>query len=203
MQSLMIELTGKKVIIVGGGRIAARKGKTLAKEKTTITFIAPHFSEDVLELSEQHGYELIVKEATPNDLVDAFLVILATNDREVNQALAISLSSNQLVCVVDRAEEGNVQFPATVRRGHLQLAISTGGASPKLTRKLKRELESQFDESWTSYLDFLAKCREIIKNLPLSEQEKNDRLSLLLDERFRFNEEEQKMEINSLENIIV
>ncbi|TKC19189.1 NAD(P)-dependent oxidoreductase [Robertmurraya kyonggiensis] len=203
MQSLMIELTGKKVIIVGGGRIAARKAKTLAKEKASITFIALHFREEVKVLSEQHGYELIVKEATPNDLVDAFLVILATNDREANQALAESLSSNQLVCVVDRAEEGNVQFPATVRRGHLQLAISTGGASPKLTRKLKKELESQFDESWTSYLDFLAKCREIIKNLPLSEQEKNDRLCLLLDERYRFNEEEQKMEINSLEKIII
>ncbi|WP_449620899.1 precorrin-2 dehydrogenase/sirohydrochlorin ferrochelatase family protein [Robertmurraya sp. Marseille-Q9965] len=200
MQSLMIDLTDKKVVIVGGGQIAARKAKTLAEEKVTVKFIAPHFGEEVLEISKQYGYELITKEAAPNDLVDAFLVILATNKREVNHALAQTLSTNQLVCVVDKAEEGNVQFPATVRRGYLQLAISTGGASPKLTRKLKRELESQFDESWTSYLDFLARAREIIKNLPLTEQDKNDRLSFLLDDRFRLEQDSQKMEINSLEN---
>lgn len=201
MQSLMIDLTDKKVVIVGGGRIAARKGKTLAQEKASIIFISPHFSEEVNELSKLNGYKLIAREARPNDLVGAFLVILATNEREVNQALAKSLSTNQLVCVVDKAEEGNVQFPATVRRGHLQLAISTGGASPKLTRKLKRELESQFDENWTSYLDFLAKCREMIKYLPLSEKEKIDRLSLLLDDRFRLDQEAQKMEIISLEKL--
>lgn len=199
MQSLMVNLTGKRVVIVGGGTIAARKGKTLANEKAIITFIAPHFIEEVFELSEQYGFELLTREGTPKDFVDVFLVILATNNREVNQTLAETLSPNQLVCVVDKGEEGNVQFPATVRRGHLQLAISTGGASPKLTRKLKKELEAQFDDSWTSYLEFLAKSREIIKNLPLSKQEKNDRLSSLLDERYRIDEEAQKKALNLLE----
>lgn len=199
MQSLMINLTDKKVVIVGGGRIAVRKAKTLAKEDADITFIATYFSEEAIEIAELNGYRLIKREATAYDLSDAFLVILATNNREVNQALAKSLSPNQLVSVVDMAEEGNVHFPATVHRGHLQLAISTGGASPKLTRKLKRELEAQFDESWTKYIEFLAECRTIIKNLPLSEDAKNKRLYKLLDERYRLDQKAQKEELILLE----
>ena len=198
MQPLMINITGKKIIIIGGGKIAARKGHVLAKENPEITFIAPQFSDDVRSLAAEKGYSLIEREAAPSDLAGAFLVVLATNDRQINESLANATEPNQLVCVVDQAEKGNVLFPAAIKRGHLQIAISSGGASPKLTRKLKKEWEAQLDESWTAYTNFLAECRSIIKTLPLSFEEKDKWLAKLLDDRYRKSKELQEKEIGRL-----
>lgn len=198
MQPLMIDLTGKKVVIVGGGQIAARKAKVLAEEKAEITFIAPSFSKEVKELAEKKGYLLIKREAVPSDFTDAILVILATNDRKVNHELSLSILPHKLVCVVDRWEEGNVLFPGTVRRGKLQIAVSSGGASPKLTRKLKRELEAMFDESWTRYIEFLSECRRGMKTLPISPEEKNHWLNELLNDKYRTNDHLQKEEIEKI-----
>lgn len=191
MQPLIIKFTGKKIVIAGGGRIAARKARVLVEEKADITFIAPEFSEEVLTLSKNHGYKLIGRKASKEDFKEAMLVILATNDREANQQLAQSLPPHQLVCVVDEFEEGNVTFPATVRRGHLQVAVTSNGSSPKLTRKLKKELDAQFDANWEPYTDFLMRCRHHIKTLPLSFGEKSELLWGLLDDRYRINVEEQ------------
>ena len=185
MQPLIIDLSGKKVIIAGGGRIATRKAKVLSAEKAFITFIAPEISEEARSLAEEHNYELIEREALPSDFSGAMLVILATNSRAVNGSLAKILPANQLVCVVDESGEGNVTFPATVRRGHLQIAVTSNGSSPKLTRKLKRELEEQFDESWISYTAWLNEMRKKVKQLDLSYEDKQQILWDILDDEYK------------------
>ena len=185
MQPLIIDLSEKKVIIAGGGRIAARKAKVLSAEKALITFIAPEISEEARSLAEEHNYELIEREALPSDFSGAMLVILATNSRTVNSSLAKMLSPAQLICVVDESGEGNVTFPATVRRGHLQIAVTSNGSSPKLTRKLKRELEEQFDESWISYTAWLDEMRKKVKQLDLSYEEKQQILLDILDDEYK------------------
>ena len=185
MQPLIIDLSEKKVIIAGGGRIAARKAKVLSAEKAFITFIAPEISEEARSLAEEHNYELIEREALPSDFSGAMLVILATNSRTVNSSLAKMLSPAQLICVVDESGEGNVTFPATVRRGHLQIAVTSNGSSPKLTRKLKRELEEQFDESWISYTAWLDEMRKKVKQLDLSYEEKQQILLDILDDEYK------------------
>ncbi|MEH7123651.1 NAD(P)-dependent oxidoreductase [Bacillus sp. JJ1773] len=192
MQPLIINLTGKKVVIAGGGRIAARKAKALAEQKADITFIAPHFCEEILELSREKDYTFIHRKAFPNDFENAFLAILATNDRKANKALVNFLSPNQLVCVVDESEEGNVSFPATIQRGYLQVAVTTNGSSPKLTRKLKKELEKQFDHSWETYSEFLLQCRRKLKKMNIPLEERNKFLEEILDERYRIDESAQK-----------
>lgn len=199
MQPLVINLTGKKVVIAGGGRIAARKAKVLDEELANIHFIAPDFSEEVSRLSIERGYHLVQRKAVATDFLEAFLVILATNDRQSNQDLAASLPSHQLVCVVDESGEGNVSFPATVRRGHLQVAVTSNGASPKLTRKLKKELEVQFDDSWTEYTEFLNQCRRRIKLLPISNHEKSELLWELLDSRYFEDIEARKLKYIELQ----
>ncbi|WP_404430636.1 bifunctional precorrin-2 dehydrogenase/sirohydrochlorin ferrochelatase [Sutcliffiella horikoshii] len=188
MQPLILDLKGKKVVIAGGGRIAARKAKVLDAEQADITFIAPEFSEEVQELSVLRGYRLVERGAVAGDFAEAFLAILATNNREVNASLVCGLHESQLVCVVDESGEGNVTFPATVRRGNLQIAVTSNGSSPKLTRKLKRELESQFDFSWISYTEFLAEYREVVKRLPLTFEEKGELLWEILEDRYRLDE---------------
>ncbi|MFE7064685.1 bifunctional precorrin-2 dehydrogenase/sirohydrochlorin ferrochelatase [Sutcliffiella sp. NPDC057660] len=199
MQPLVIDLRGKRVVIAGGGRIAARKAKVLDAEQADITFIAPEFSEEVQELSVIKGYKLVERGALASDFTEAFLVILATNNRDVNAELVRTLPPSQLVCVVDESGEGNVTFPATVRRGNLQVAVTSNGASPKLTRKLKRELEEQFDLSWISYTEFLAEYRTIVKRLPLSIEEKGERLWEILEDKYRLDEEAREEKLAELE----
>lgn len=201
MQPFFINLTGKKIVIVGGGNIAARKAKTMETEHPEITFVAPDFSEAVLELSKRKGYTVIQREAKPDDLNDAFVVILATNDGQINNALAKQLSPNQLVCVVDEAENGNVIFPAVLERGQLQIAITTNGASPKLTRKLKQDLAFQFDQTWGTYVEFLSQCRTKLKKLNISPEEKNKLLEEILDDRYRINEQERAEFLNRIESL--
>ncbi|MGD6874637.1 precorrin-2 dehydrogenase/sirohydrochlorin ferrochelatase family protein [Sutcliffiella horikoshii] len=198
MQPLIIDLKGKKVVIAGGGRIAARKAKVLDAERANITFIAPEFSEEVRELSVLRGYRLVERGAVAEDFAEAFLAILATNNREVNAALVRGLRESQLVCVVDESGEGNVTFPATVRRGNLQIAVTSNGSSPKLTRKLKRELEEQFDFSWISYTEFLAEYREVVKRLPLSFKEKGELLWGILEDKYRLDEEARGEKLEEL-----
>lgn len=198
MQPFIINLYGKKVVIAGGGKIAARKAGVLSKEQAEITLVAPDFSDEVRNLAAEKGFFLVERNAEPADFEGALLVIIATNDRETNRELAQSLAPHQLVCVVDESSEGNVVFPASVRRGHLHLAVSATGASPKLTRKLKAELESQFDQSWETYTDFLARCRKIIKKLPLSFEEKNKWLEKLLNDEYRTDDNERNCELEKL-----
>lgn len=187
MQPLYINLQGKRVVIVGGGRIAARKGKALVDEKAEITFIAPEFSEEVLALAKEKGFSLHKRTAVISDFDDAFLIILATNNPAVNKKWAKEISPLKLVCVVDDGETGNTIFPATVERGQLQIAITTNGASPKLSMKIKESLEAQFDDHWETYTKFLSQCRSIIKKLEVSIEEKNNILEQILDEKYRIN----------------
>ncbi|WP_404447535.1 potassium transporter Trk [Sutcliffiella horikoshii] len=198
MQPLILDLKGKKVVIAGGGRIAARKAKVLDAEQADITFIAPEFSEEVRELSALRGYRLVEREAVAGDFAEAFLAILATNNREVNASLVRGLHESQLVCVVDESGEGNVTFPATVRRGNLQIAVTSNGSSPKLTRKLKKELEEQFDFSWVSYTEFLAQYREVVKRLPLTFEEKGELLWEILEDRYRLDTEARGEKLEEL-----
>ncbi|KML35695.1 NAD(P)-dependent oxidoreductase [Cytobacillus firmus] len=201
MQPLFIDLTNKRIVIAGGGRIAFRKAKTLDVENAHITFVAPDFSDELLHLAHKRGYELIQREASPDDFKNAFLSILATNEREANHALGKSLDSGQLVCVVDEAGEGNVIFPAAVRRGPLQIAVTSNGASPKLTRMLKKQLDEQYDESWTGYSEFLGKCRDYIKQISIPPSEKNELLAELLDDRYRLSEDERERKWTHLQSL--
>ncbi|MGD6844515.1 precorrin-2 dehydrogenase/sirohydrochlorin ferrochelatase family protein [Bacillus infantis] len=192
MQPLFIDLRGKKVVIAGGGRIAARKARVLEEEGADITFIAPSFSEEAILMADRKGYTLIERKAEAADFADAFLAILATNVRSANDELQKGLPVNQLVCVVDEFETGNVTFPARVRRGGLQIAVTSGGTSPKLTRKLKKELEVLFDETWSVYTEFLGKCRLAIKSLDLPAEEKDRMLWSLLEDEYRSSESKQE-----------
>ncbi len=185
MQPLIINLTGKKIVIVGGGKIAAKKAKVLQDEQAYITIIAEEFGDEIMDLANQNEFILLKRKAVPSDFEGAILVILAIHDQEANQQLADSLSSNQLVCVVDNSHKGNVTFPATVRRGHLQIAVTSNGASPKLTHQIKQELEEKFDESWIEYTAFLSVFRKEVLKSNLTIHEKQKLLQEILDENYR------------------
>ncbi|MFS0781180.1 bifunctional precorrin-2 dehydrogenase/sirohydrochlorin ferrochelatase [Bacillus sp. 1P06AnD] len=201
MQPLVIDLKGKKVTIAGGGTIALRKAMVLGDENPILTFIAPAFSDGVLEYARNNKCLLIEREAEGEDFADCFLAIIATNDRQANSLLSNVIPHNILCCVVDEHNEGNALFPATVKRGHLQIAVSSSGASPKLTRKLKKELESHYDESWIEYSIFLADVRNAMKEKDILFQQKQEILEMILDDSFRLDSRNRKRILESLDSI--
>lgn len=157
---IMLNLSGKRVIVIGGGVVAARKIGTLLEAGADVTVLSPDLHEKMADML--HNKQLIWKQKyfEPADLEGAFLIIAATNDTAVNVQVYKSIHPQQLINVVDRPDLSNFIVPASFRRGQLTLAVSTSGAMPGLSRKIKQELATQYDEIYEEYLIFLEQSRQ-------------------------------------------
>ncbi|WFA06877.1 NAD(P)-dependent oxidoreductase [Bacillus sp. HSf4] len=146
MLPLHIKISGKAVVIAGGGRIAARRLKTVIDEGAAATVVSPEVSAEMLELIEHYGVSWKRKKAEPADFKEAFLMILATDDPETNRRIAESASASQLVNVASEAERGNVYVPKIIHKGNVTISVSTNGASPRHTIELAGKIEELIDD---------------------------------------------------------
>ncbi len=159
MLPLHINIKGKSAVIAGG-EIAARRLKTVLAERASATVISPEASEEMLGLIKEHGIEWKKKKAEPGDFKDAFLIILATDDHEVNKRIAASAAPDQLVNVASEAELGNVYVPKIINRGNITISVSTNGASPRHTIKLAGQIEDLIDDELVQEIDELLRKEE-------------------------------------------
>ncbi|MCS0673579.1 bifunctional precorrin-2 dehydrogenase/sirohydrochlorin ferrochelatase [Cytobacillus firmus] len=177
---LLMNLDYKKVVIVGGGHVARQKAEALLPTKAQVTVISPVVTEKL----QQYIHEGLVtwkeKSFEPADLDDAALIFAVTNDEEVNNAVEEAAQHWQLLSRADA--KGRVDFinPAVVRRGEFVLTVSTSGASPGLTRKVKSELAEQYGEHYAQYVSFLKEARQRIL-VKFTGNEKKQLLAELLD----------------------
>ncbi|MGL5694509.1 MAG: precorrin-2 dehydrogenase/sirohydrochlorin ferrochelatase family protein [Peptostreptococcaceae bacterium] len=159
-----LELDKFDIVIVGGGDVAYRKCTNFINFNKKIRVVAPKFLDEFLEL-KKHGIELIEDIYKEEYIKDYFIVVAATNKKEVNNQIGEYCKiHNKLVNVVDDVELSNYTVPSYVKRGDLLLSISTGGKSPSLSRKIKMELEKQYDESYEEYINLLGIVRSNIIN---------------------------------------
>jgi uroporphyrin-III C-methyltransferase/precorrin-2 dehydrogenase/sirohydrochlorin ferrochelatase len=163
--ALFADLRGRCVLVVGGGSVARRKVKALRHAGARVTVGAPHIEAQLQTQIERGEIDAIHGEFKPEWLDQAFwLVVAATNDDAANQVVAEAAEARRLfVNVVDDACRSSVQLPAIVDRGHLQIAISSGGGAPMLARHLRRQLESWFDSSWGALAQLLTEKRALIR----------------------------------------
>ncbi|WP_037986012.1 NAD(P)-binding protein [Thalassobacillus devorans] len=192
-QPLMIDFKGRCVVIIGGGKVAAKRARVLLQGGALITVISPALDTELEKMRKQEKVNWKKKLFEPDDLEGAFMVVVATDDPSVNMSVLQSSSQVPLVNAAGEASGGNVHFPAFLKRGKLTLTVSTHGASPILTSRIKEELENRFEPDFEMYVDFLYECRQLIKNTPLSKQEKRQFLHELLDESFRTEEKQQQI----------
>jgi len=157
-----INIEYKTVVIVGGGHVATQKVASLIPAKANIVVVSPTLDDSLLPLVEAGKITWREKEFEPRDLDDASLIIAATNDTSVNEAVQEAAQHWQLINRADAQAESDFITPATVRRGPLVLTVSTSGASPALARKIKADLEEQFDEIYDDYVCFLQQARLMI-----------------------------------------
>jgi precorrin-2 dehydrogenase/sirohydrochlorin ferrochelatase len=163
---IMLKLAEKKIVVIGGGKVAERKVFGLIDTKANITVVAPEISSELQQLAKTGQIDWQAKTFSTEDIEGAFMVFAATNDKELNQKIKDAAKTCPLVTIADNPEESDFQVPAKVKRGRLTIAVSTGGASPTLARKIRHQLEQEFDERYEDYLNFLFTVRrQIVKEV--------------------------------------
>lgn len=153
-------LQGKECVVVGGGAVANRKVEALLACGACVRVVSPVLGLELQGLVVQGKIQHQEKNVDEADLRGAFLVIGATDQREVNRQVGMWASAqNVLVNIVDQPEDCNFIVPAVHRAGSLTLTVSTDGKSPALAARIKRELAEQYSDSYAMALDWLGEIR--------------------------------------------
>ncbi|MCA1848752.1 MAG: bifunctional precorrin-2 dehydrogenase/sirohydrochlorin ferrochelatase [Actinobacteria bacterium] len=153
---IFLDLSGRRCVVVGGGEVANRKARKLLQARARVVVISPEVGAEL----ESVAVEVHRRPYGEGDLEGAYLAFAATDSREVNAAVAREAEERGIpVNVADRPSEGDFALPSTLRRGGLQVAVSTGGASPTLARKIKDELEEVFGPEWAGIVEELGRSR--------------------------------------------
>ena len=162
---LFADLRDRPVLVVGGGGVAARKVAALLAAGASVRVGAPELEPGLRALADSRRIIHRAGLFQPWWLDSVWLVVAATDDAAVNRSVAEAAAIRRLlVNVVDDAELSSFQVPAVVERGPLQIAISSGGAAPMLARRLREQLEIQFDQSLGALSALLARQRERIRS---------------------------------------
>jgi len=167
---MMVKLESRRCIVVGGGEVAASKTDMLLGCGAQVVVIAQGATESIQALARQAKLEWTARDFVAADLNGAFLVVAATNSSAVNEEVFRAGRARGVLCnVVDDPEHCDFFYPAVVRRGALQIAISTAGYSPALAHRLRLELEQQFGPEYGAWLEEVGQRRREIMTRELSE----------------------------------
>lgn len=161
---IFLDLQGKRTLVIGGGRVAERKARSLLKSHAHVMVISPELTSGLRRLVQAGRIIHKQRKFISSDLNGVRLVICATNDTAVNRKTAGQAEKRGILYnVVDVPELCNFIVPSTVRRGDLTVAISTGGSSPALAKKIRREIETLIGPEYKAFLRLLRDIRPIIQ----------------------------------------
>lgn len=153
------------MLVVGGGAVALRKVRTLLDSGARIAVGAPQLDPGLATLASTGRIAHLQGRFSIDWLDERWLVIAATDDADVNRQVATAAQARRVLCnVVDDALQSSMHSPALVRRGALQIAISSGGGAPMLARHLREWLETRLDDSWGPLTDLLTRHRQRIRH---------------------------------------
>ena len=159
---LFLKLEGRRCLLVGAGAFASQKIEGLLSAGADVHVVAPDADEIIRELVRSGRVCWSQREFRNSDLAGAVLVVAATKDRDVNETVFREARSRGVLCnAVDEPERCDFYYPAVVRRGDLQIAISTGGHSPSLAQRIRRELEIQYGPEYSDWLVWLGNVRAL------------------------------------------
>jgi precorrin-2 dehydrogenase/sirohydrochlorin ferrochelatase len=174
---IFLELSGRRVVVVGGGAVAVRKAQTLLAAGARLVVVAERIDNMPTALCRDKNAELIKSKYSKDYLAEAVLAIAATNNHELNRRIYKDCQELEVLCnVVDEPELCDFFVPAVVKRGDLQIAVGTEGHCPAYAGHIRKKLEEIFTEKHGQFLAELETIRkEIIKDV----SEPNERKALL------------------------
>jgi len=161
MFPLFLKLEGRPCLLVGAGRVGEGKLKSLLRAGARVNVVAPKAREGVQRLAKSAEIVWRKRKFTARDLEGVVLVVAATSSHHTNAAIFREARRRGVLCnAVDDPRNCDFYYPAVLTRGSLQIAISTGGASPELASRLRKELESCFGREYGPWVDHLRRRRE-------------------------------------------
>lgn len=171
---MFLRLDGRPCLVVGAGTIAAPKIASLLRAGGIVTVIAPRASDQVLQQAQNKDIQWHQREFTNTDVAGHLLVIAATDVQTVNHAVAEASRAAGILCnSVDDPPDCDFFYPSVVRRGDLQIAISTAGKSPALSQRLRGEIDGMLASDAGQWLDQLGETRlRVLKAYPAADARK-------------------------------
>jgi precorrin-2 dehydrogenase/sirohydrochlorin ferrochelatase len=162
---ISLKLRGRLCVVVGGGVIAESKIQSLLAAEAHVVVVAPEATETVAAWARAGQIEWQKRNFATEDLCGAFLVVAGTSSPQVNHEVFRQCETEGILCnVVDDPEFCHFYYPAVVRRGALQIAISTEGQSPALAQRLRKGLEAQFGPEYEQWLEWLGAARKFLRS---------------------------------------
>ena len=156
---VFLNISGRKCVVVGGGKVAWRKVKGLLEFGANIEVISPDICPELNELAETGEINVLPRSYHTGDLQGAFVAIVATSNSDINQEVVKEARrSGVLVNVVDDAEDSAFIVPSCLRRGNITIAVSTAGSSPALARKIRTRLKKTLAMTMLHCLFWWRKC---------------------------------------------
>ena len=161
---MFADLTGRRCVVVGGGMVAQRKVTTLLGYGARITVVSPQITRRLSGYARRGRIRHVARRVRPADLRGAWLVYAATDDRRINRLVHRAAQRMRIFAnVVDQTPLCSFIAPAIVRRGPLTIAVSTGGASPSLAKKIRSDIDRQIGQRYAPVLKLLAGLRGAAK----------------------------------------
>jgi len=177
---MFVKLAKRRCLVVGAGKAAEEKIPALLRCGAHVVVVAPVATRPIQGWASENRIVWEKRRFESRDLDGAFLVVVATPVKTLNRSVFEQAQQRQILCNVvrDRSLCG-FYYPAVVRRGPLQIAISTAGHSGALAQRLREELESQFGPEWESWLRWLGEARSSLYDDPLSPKRRRTMLHRL------------------------
>ncbi|HZV81244.1 MAG TPA: bifunctional precorrin-2 dehydrogenase/sirohydrochlorin ferrochelatase [Geobacteraceae bacterium] len=159
--SVNLQVQDKPIIIVGGGSVAGRKAGAILHAGARLTIISPTITFELQKLRDNGAISHVHREYRTGDITGAFMVIAATNRRDVNRALAEEAGRLGILAeITDAPAEGNVTSPAVFRQGDFSIAISTNNRAPALAARVRNEIADIFGPEYAKTVTIMGAVRE-------------------------------------------
>ena len=177
---MFLKLAGRECLVVGAGAVGEPKIGGLLGSGARIRVVAIEASDAVREWSRAGKIELELRAFSSEDLEGVFLAVVATSSRGLNERVHREARRRGVLCnVVDVPDLCDFFYPAIVRRGDLQIAVSTAGQSPSLAQKIRQQLEKQFGPGYAAWVAELGETRKLILASDLDKERKLELLHSL------------------------
>jgi precorrin-2 dehydrogenase/sirohydrochlorin ferrochelatase len=169
-------------LVIGGGAVAERKVEALLQAQAQVTVVSPTLTPQLRAWAADRAITAYERPYRPGDLKGFSLVFAATGDEALHQQVAVEARKlGAFLNVVDRPALCSFIVPAIVARGDLTIAISTGGASPALAKKIRQHLQQHFGPEYDLALQLLARVRERVAQSGLSADERQRLFTALVN----------------------
>lgn len=179
--SMNLRVVDRLAVVVGGGRVAARKAAALLRAGAIVRVIAPKLDADLRAMNDPH-LELIGRGYRDGDLLGAWLVIVATSDRELNSTICSDARKLKILCSnAGQPSAGDFSLPAALRRGAINVTVDTGGSSPALAKRILEQIDEQLDPNVAAAAQTLAQMRSYLASVEASQRKRAEVLRELAE----------------------